>query len=203
MPSSPCSADSGPPERDELDLLTLYAGYAASAVERDRLLEQVTARNRVLETIREMLETLAGPVPVDEGLAMALQSLRAGPQADEVGLLTWGEPPSGLACLRGRSATDPAAASVGLRDGRASRSADAAATARRAELAWRPRAAGAGRALPGARGPDRPVCRVERAVVTEEETALIEDAAHSLRLALEREEAGAGPPGGRRAAPLA
>ncbi|MDR0345806.1 MAG: ATP-binding cassette domain-containing protein, partial [Nocardiopsaceae bacterium] len=58
----------GRPQPDELDLASVYAGYAASAVERDRLLEQVTARNRVLETIREMLQTLAGPIPVPEGL---------------------------------------------------------------------------------------------------------------------------------------
>jgi len=81
--------DPGAPERDELDLLTLYAGYAASAVERDRLLDQVTSRNLVLETIREMLQTLAGPVTVgEEGLAVALQSLRRGLGADEVGLLS-------------------------------------------------------------------------------------------------------------------
>jgi len=54
----------GAPMREELDLVTVYAGYAASAIERDRLLDQFTTRNRVLETIREMLETLAGPVPV-------------------------------------------------------------------------------------------------------------------------------------------
>jgi ABC-type multidrug transport system ATPase subunit len=80
--------DPGPPPRDELDLLTLYAGYAASAVERDRLLDQVTARNRVLETIREMLETLAGPVTVGDGLVIALQSLRRGLRADEVALVS-------------------------------------------------------------------------------------------------------------------
>ena len=57
----------GQPHRDELDLVTLYAGYAASAIERDRLLDEVTARNRVLETIREMLETLAGPDPGGQG----------------------------------------------------------------------------------------------------------------------------------------
>src|ERR1700761_6994311 len=79
-------AQPGVPGRDELDLLTLYAGYAAGAVERDRLLDQVTARNRVLETIREMLETLAGPVPVGSALTIALQSLRHGLQADEVAL---------------------------------------------------------------------------------------------------------------------
>ena len=70
--------DAGQPQRDELDLVTLYAGYAASAIERDRLLDEVTARNRVLETIREMLETLAGPVPLTDGLAVALQALRHG-----------------------------------------------------------------------------------------------------------------------------
>ena len=71
-------ATAGPPRRDDLDLASLYAGYVASAVDRDRLLVQVTARNRVLETIREMLQILAGPVPVAEGLDAALQALRRG-----------------------------------------------------------------------------------------------------------------------------
>src|SRR5262249_37362866 len=81
-------AEHGAPQRDELALATVYAGYAASAIERDRLLDQVTTRNRVLETIREMLETLAGPVTVGEGLSIAVQSLRRGLQADEVALIT-------------------------------------------------------------------------------------------------------------------
>ena len=76
----------GEPERDQLELVTVYAGYAASAIERDRLLDEVTERNRVLETIREVLETLAGPIPVGEGLGLALQSLCRGLQADEVTL---------------------------------------------------------------------------------------------------------------------
>ena len=81
-------AEPGAPEGDELDLVTVYAGYAASAIERDRLLDEVTTSNRVLETIREMLETLAGPVPVGEGLAIAVQALRRGLQAHEVALFT-------------------------------------------------------------------------------------------------------------------
>ena len=94
-------AEHGAPERDELDLVTVYAGYAASAIERDRLLDQVTTRNRVLETIREMLETLAGPVPVGEGLSIAVQSLRRGLQAHEVALITQPAGPAGpLARLR-------------------------------------------------------------------------------------------------------
>ena len=40
----------GLPRRDDLDLAALYAGYAASAIERDRLLDEVTVRNRLLET---------------------------------------------------------------------------------------------------------------------------------------------------------
>jgi ABC-type multidrug transport system ATPase subunit/signal transduction histidine kinase len=74
----------GKPRRDDLDLAALYAGYAASAIERDRLLDEVTARNRLLETIREMLQTLAGPVPVEAALRIALQALRHGLGADEV-----------------------------------------------------------------------------------------------------------------------
>jgi len=66
----------------------VYAGYAASAIECDRLLDEVTKRNRVLETIREILETLAGPVPVSEGLGLALRSLCRGLQADQVTLMT-------------------------------------------------------------------------------------------------------------------
>ncbi len=78
----------GKPRRDDLDLAALYAGYAASAIERDRLLDEVTARNRLLETIREMLQTLAGPVPVAAALRIALGALRAGLGADEVALVT-------------------------------------------------------------------------------------------------------------------
>ncbi len=77
----------GTPKRDDLDLATLYAGYAASAIERDGLLDVVTARNRVLETIREMLETLAGPLPVSQSLEVALAALCRGLQADEAALV--------------------------------------------------------------------------------------------------------------------
>jgi ABC-type multidrug transport system ATPase subunit/nitrogen-specific signal transduction histidine kinase len=77
----------GKPRRDDLDLAALYAGYAASAIERDRLLDQVTARNRLLETIREVLQTLAGPVPVEAALRIALHTLRQGLGADEVALI--------------------------------------------------------------------------------------------------------------------
>ena len=103
----------GRPQRDELDLVSVYAGHAASAVERDRLLDQATARNRVLETIREMLETLAGPVPVPEGLAVALRALRRGLQADEVALL--GQGPDGTPASRAHAGSYPAGPAVPAR----------------------------------------------------------------------------------------
>ena len=92
-------ATAGKPRRDDLDLATLYAGYAAGAVERDRLLDEVTARNRVLETIREMLQTLAGPLQVADGLPTALQALRRGLEADEV---CWRSGPGRAARVPGR-----------------------------------------------------------------------------------------------------
>ncbi len=179
------------PARDELDLLTLYAGYAASAVERDRLLEQVTSRNRVLETIRDMLETLAGPVIVSDGLAIALQSLRRGLQADEVALLTGG--PDRWRAYAGPLGTDPAtmspsmrssaqAAQAALADGRHDGSVRAVAGGHRSRALAVP--------FTGPAGPTVLLATWTGPGVTDEENALIEDAAHSLRLALEREEAG-------------
>src|SRR5262249_56914395 len=91
----------GKPQRDDLDLAALYAGYAASAIERDQLLAEVTARNRLLETIRDVLQTLAGPVPVADGLGVALHALRCGLSAEEVALVT--AEPDGTAGCRGYS----------------------------------------------------------------------------------------------------
>ncbi|HEV2450829.1 MAG TPA: ATP-binding cassette domain-containing protein [Streptosporangiaceae bacterium] len=181
----------GLPERDELDLVTLYAGYAASAIERDRLLDQVTARNRVLETIREMLQTLAGPVPVAEGLVIAVQLLRHGLQADEVALLTL--PPGEVLSWRafaGPQGTDPVAARATLRavarQAMISVPRDGVPRRLRGERALR--ALAAAFTAPG--GPTILVATWERLRASKDETALMEDAAHSLRLALEREEAG-------------
>ena len=76
------------PPRNDLRLANLYAGYIASAVEREQLLGEVTERNRALETIREVLETLAGPVPLVDGLGAVLHVLCQGLQAERVALLT-------------------------------------------------------------------------------------------------------------------
>lgn len=182
---------SGIPQRDQLDLVTLYAGYAASAVERDRLLDQVTTRNRVLETIREMLETLAGPIPVGEGLVIAVESLRRGLQADEVALLSQrqGEELRWRA-FAGPHGTDPAGASSSFRA-----TAETALAAEHRDGVPRQLSSGRGGRVrvacfmaPG--GPTALAASWAQRPAMKEETALMADAAHSLRLALEREEAG-------------
>jgi signal transduction histidine kinase/ABC-type multidrug transport system ATPase subunit len=184
-------AQPGAPERDELALVTVYAGYAASAIERDRLLDQVTTRNRVLETIREMLETLAGPVPVDEGLSIAVQSLRRGLQADEVALITQpaGQPAQWRA-FAGPLGTDWSSVTASTQEiaetALASTLPDGVAQQLASSGRHRVRAVG----FMAADGPTVLLASWRRVPPTKEETALLEDAAHSLRLALEREEAG-------------
>jgi signal transduction histidine kinase/ABC-type multidrug transport system ATPase subunit len=182
----------GKPQRDELDLVTLYAGYAASAIERDRLLDQVTARNRVLETIREVLETLAGPIEVAKGLTVALHALSRGLQADQVALLTQ-VPRSAPRCrafatAAGGSADAPTPPPELL---------DAAdrllAIARRDDVASRLQVAGQqflAVTFAAPAGPAALLAGWQSGPPTADATALMEDAAHSLRLALEREEAG-------------
>jgi signal transduction histidine kinase/ABC-type multidrug transport system ATPase subunit len=181
-------ATAGPPRRDDLDLASLYAGYVASAVERDRLLEEVTARNRVLETIREMLQILAGPVPVAEGLGAALQALRRGLEADEVALLA--QPPDGPAV--GRAAARPAGGE-GAECSAAARHAAEAALAVAGQDGAAARLAGGEHllsvAFPAPGGRSALVARWCGAPPPDATAALLEDAAHSLRLALEREAA--------------
>ena len=182
-------AEHGAPERDELALVTVYAGYAASAIERDRLLDQVTTRNRVLETIREMLETLAGPVAVGEGLSIAVQSLRRGLQAHEVALITQPASQARWRAFAGPLGTDGSSATPPMRDiaetALASTPLDGVARQLHSSRRHRVRAV----TFVAAGGPTVLLATWRRVPPTKEETALLEDAAHSLRLALEREEA--------------
>jgi ABC-type multidrug transport system ATPase subunit/signal transduction histidine kinase len=200
-------AQPGAPQRDELDLVTVYAGYAASAIERDRLLDQVTTRNRVLETIRDMLETLAGPIPVADGLTIALRSLRRGLQADEVALLTQpGGQPAQWRAYAGPAETIPAETSAAgtdpaetdpaetpspeLRDLAIRAATDTPPDGVARQLSATRRRRFRAVAFPAPAGPTVLVASWRRVPPTKEETSLMEDAANSLRLALEREEAG-------------
>jgi signal transduction histidine kinase/ABC-type branched-subunit amino acid transport system ATPase component len=74
----------GRPQADHLELVSLYAGYAAASIERERLLADATRRNRVLETLRGVLNTLAGPQPAQGALAVALLALCRGLAADAI-----------------------------------------------------------------------------------------------------------------------
>jgi signal transduction histidine kinase/ABC-type multidrug transport system ATPase subunit len=76
----------GRPQNDHLELVSLYASHAASAIEREHLLADATRRNRLLETLRGVLDTLAGPQPAGGGLALALVALGRGLGADAVAL---------------------------------------------------------------------------------------------------------------------
>ena len=73
-------------QADQLELLSLYAGHAAAAIEREHLMDEVSRRNRILETLRGLLETLAGPDHVRGGLEIALLALARGLGADAVAL---------------------------------------------------------------------------------------------------------------------
>ncbi len=176
----------GRPDRDELDLVALYAGYAAGAIERDRLFGEVTARNRLLETIRELLENLAGPVRLADGITVALSSLCGGLDADEVALVvtdkdgptSWRgvvgqggalpRPSAWLAAAADAAFTDPIGPHRGIAGGLRLRAVSFLAPS------------GIGVLLAAWEGQEP----------TGEAEDLLADAAHSLQLALEREEIG-------------
>ncbi len=180
----------GTPHRDEIDLVTLYAGYAASAAERDRLLGEVTARNRVLETIRVVLEELAVSVPLAEGLGIAVNTLRGGLGADTVALLAR-HPDATLSCRGWASATaaefSPRADLVAAVDSVTARRDGAPVLALEVD--------GARLLASHVPAPDGSLALVatwpaepgRAAVPFVDAPALLEDAARSLQLALERE----------------
>ncbi|MEY2461903.1 MAG: D-xylose transport system ATP-binding protein, partial [Acidimicrobiaceae bacterium] len=76
----------GRPQADQLELVSLYASHAAAAIEKERLLTDATRRNRMLETLRGVLDKLAGPQTAGGGLAVALVALCRGLGADAIAL---------------------------------------------------------------------------------------------------------------------
>jgi signal transduction histidine kinase/ABC-type multidrug transport system ATPase subunit len=187
-----CQPFVGRPHRDQMELVSLYAGYAAGAIERDRLFGEVTARNRVLETIREVLETLAGPGPVSTGLQQALRSLQSGLRAAEIEL--WLEPPDGSPrCVLFVDAGNQAHPEPVGRDGTdAVRTISGALEANlggplHLELEGVGQVIATAFEVPGGRA-----ALIARWMVPgppEDAMALLGDAANSLRLAFERDEA--------------
>lgn len=163
----------GSPARDQLDLINLYANHVGTTMERERLVDQLTARNKVLETIRAVLQTLAGPDSLSDGLSAVMSTLRVALDATEVGLFE-AEPEGSTGCMAFASvaANGPsdslngaAIAALGGRDGPSSGLLVNHLSNRQVLIA---------RLRPGSAASDAPV--------------LMEDAAHSIQLALERQQ---------------
>jgi signal transduction histidine kinase/ABC-type multidrug transport system ATPase subunit len=173
----------GRPQTDQLELVSLYASYAAAAIEREHLLADATRRNRVLETLRGVLDTLAGPQPAQGGLGVVLLALCRGLGADAIGLhhadgghsefsaTELGEAASAAATIRQRAAAESILSST-LRVDRARPMGD--------DVLAVPIVAPAGRGVVTAwwADPSR---------LSNDAIDLLDDAARSLRLALERE----------------
>ena len=173
----------GRPQADQLELVSLYASHAAAAIERERLLAEATRRNRVLETLRGVLDTLAGPLPAHGGLTIALLALCRGLGADAIAIHRATGEPSTVAPVDLGPVLGPVAAQ---------RQQTAAAA-----MLTLPRAVEGPHSLDddtlavGIDAPDGP------AVVTawwsnprqrsDDAVDLLDDAARSLRLALERQ----------------
>jgi signal transduction histidine kinase/ABC-type multidrug transport system ATPase subunit len=89
------STSAGRLNPDRAELVSLYAGHAATAIEREQLIDEVSRRNEILESLRAMLESLAGPDRVDGGMSIALLALCRGLGASVVGVLVVGNPEAG------------------------------------------------------------------------------------------------------------
>jgi ABC-type branched-subunit amino acid transport system ATPase component/signal transduction histidine kinase len=175
-------ASVGRPRPEQLELLSVYAGHAAAAIEREALLAEVTRRNRILETLREVLETLAGPEHLRGGLRITLLALCRGIGADAVavhevhdGVLHAGTEVVLLDSVDATTARAEMAAAAALdhpRPGRADAVGERVARVTLA-LADGPAVLTAWWSLPAAMGQDA--------------LAVLDDAARSLRLAIERE----------------
>ncbi|HUB70471.1 MAG TPA: ATP-binding cassette domain-containing protein [Acidimicrobiales bacterium] len=186
-----CSPKVGRPQRDQMDLVSLYAGYAAGAIDRDRLFGEVTARNRVLETIREVLEVLAGPEPVSTGLLDALRSLQRGLRAMEVELWLKGDAGAAMRCVAFVDADNQAHREPPRRDGTDAAKAFVGAVAS-ANVHVLAASSGAQAIAVTFEAPGAVAALVARWGATgghDDAVALLEDAARSVRLALERDEA--------------
>ncbi|HWW54170.1 MAG TPA: ATP-binding protein, partial [Acidimicrobiales bacterium] len=173
----------GRPQPDQLELVWLYASHAASAIERERLLADANRRNRVLETLRGVLDTLAGPQPAQGGLAVALLALCRGLGADGIAL----HHARGDLSLLAPVPLDEQAAATST----AHQQAAADAVLRSADRLDRARPVGPDvLAVPIAAPEGRAVLTAWWADVSRlsnDALDLLDDAARSIRLALERE----------------
>ena len=172
----------GRPQDDQLRLASVYASLAATAIEREGLLHDLKRRNRVLESLRNVLDGLAGPEQLPASLRIALAALAGGlgaestclVEADGSGGAAWAHsadadgrpgPDAGLASVLAGSPPDARLGAVCT--------VSALVRAVRFEIGER-------RFLLGAQWSDP-------ARITSDAMELLEGAARSLRLAVERE----------------
>jgi len=107
----------GRPEPAQLELARLYLGYVAAAIERERLLTEVSRRNRVLESLRTMLETLvATPDRVPGGLGASLPALSRALGAAGVAVLIENDGELEPRVVHDGGAADPVALRVRFQD---------------------------------------------------------------------------------------
>ncbi len=173
----------GRPQADQLELVSLYASYAASAIEKERLLADATRRNRMLETLRGVLDKLAGPQPAEGALAVALVALCRGLGADAIGL----HDATGERCTFATTGLGELGAEVSSTHRRAA-AAEVLASAGRLDRA-RPVGTDV-LAVPIATPGGRAVVTAwwsDPARLSNDALDLLDDAGHSLQLALERE----------------
>ena len=173
----------GRPQADQLELVSLYASHAAAAIERERLLADATRRNRMLETLRGVLDKLAGPQPAEGALAVALVALCRGLGADAIAL----HDANGERCVFATSELGDLSAQV---SGERQRSAAAAVLVSTGRLD-RARPVGTDvLAVPIATPGGRAVVTAwwaNPARLSNDALDLLDDAGRSLQLALERE----------------
>ena len=166
----------GRPQDDQLRLASVYASLAATAIEREGLLRDLERRNRVLESLRNVLDGLAGPEQLPASLRIALTALARGLGAQRTCLVA--ADGSGGAGWSQTTDADDGLASV------LARAAPAAALGAVCEISSLVRAVrfevGERLFLLGAQWS-------EPARITSDGIELLEGAARSLRLAVERE----------------
>jgi signal transduction histidine kinase/ABC-type multidrug transport system ATPase subunit len=177
---------------DQLELVSLYAVQAAAAIERDRLIAEVSRRNRTLEALRGVLETLAGPEHVVGGLEIALLALSRGLGADALALYVDGEVADGGPGVQCRAAVDITSLDhrLGARSSSALPAAAAAVLDGPPKLA-RARLVGTDAvavpiALPDGRGV-LAAWWADGSHIAGDSFDLLDDASHSIRLAIERD----------------
>jgi signal transduction histidine kinase/ABC-type branched-subunit amino acid transport system ATPase component len=174
----------GRPRPEQLELLSVYAGHAAAAIEREALLAEVTRRNRILETLREVLETLAGPEHLRGGLRITLLALCRGIGADAVAVHEVHD-----GALRTGAGTEVVL--LDAVDAATARAEMAAAAALDHPRAGRAEAVGERVARVTLTLDDGPAVLTawwaRPAAMGQDALAVLDDAARSLRLAIERE----------------